>query len=259
MSSPPAKRKRVRTETQMEQKRLADRIKHRENRHENKTRLDNIENDISDIKSALQSLTLHLQAPTPALPPPAFPHTTRQELSLAPSPRSNRGAFFETSMSPTQPVLSMPHIAAGHVPNQQAPWSLVSLTHAGMSRRRIDPKLLNCQCGSPHYDRFDCIDRCTITSFYQHQITFPAMRGPAGFLPRNPSLPAMMLHDMEENVATFLITGFLRQYRNKGIAQLLSFYLLGYRYMRVSRNATARVSHMRVAIRSTSDGGFPRG
>lgn len=255
MSSPPAKRKRVRTETQMNQKRLADRIKHRENRQENRTRMDKIENDISDIKSALQGLTLHLQAPTAALAPPALPHTHRQDFALAASPRSNRGTSFETSLSPTQHFLPVPQVASGHAFGQQAPWSLTPSTHTTMSWRRIESKLLNCQCGSPHYDQFDCIDQCTITTFYQHQISFPVMRGPAGFLPRNPSLPAMMLHDMEENVATFLITGFLRQYRNKGIAQLLAFYMLGYRYMRVSRTLP-RASHVRVAIRKSNDGGF---
>ncbi|KAJ4301985.1 hypothetical protein N0V88_002116 [Collariella sp. IMI 366227] len=41
-----------------------------------------------------------------------------------------------------------------------------------------------------------------------------------------------MLHSTDENIATFLMTGFLRQYKNKGIEQLLSLYLMGYRYMR---------------------------
>ncbi|KAK3897561.1 hypothetical protein C8A05DRAFT_38886 [Staphylotrichum tortipilum] len=163
-STPPAKRKRVRTASQLEQKRLADRIKHRENRHENKNRLDKMESDIAEIKFTLQALVTHLQARVPK------------------------------------------------------------------------PKLLNCQCGSQHLDRFDCVDQCNITTFYQHQIaTFPTTITRSltpGILPRNPSLPSMMLHTMDENIATFLITGFLRQYRNKGIEQLLSFYLLGYRYMR---------------------------
>ena len=252
MSSPPAKRKRVRTETQMNQKRLADRIKHRENRQENKNRLDKIENDISDIKCALQSLTHLLQAPIPALEPPGLPHPNRQESALAPSPRSNRGAFLDTS-TPTPHLLPVPHISPAYAFGQHASWPIAPSTRTTMSWRRIESKLLNCQCGEPHYDQFDCIDQCTITTFYQHQVAFPAMRGPAVFLPRNPSLPAMMLHDMEENVATFLITGFLRQYRNKGIAQLLGFYLLGYRYMRVSR-ILPRSSHVRTCMRKITLG-----
>ncbi|KAL2113929.1 hypothetical protein VUR80DRAFT_1782 [Thermomyces stellatus] len=234
MSSPPVKRKRVRTESQMNQKRLADRTKQRENRHENKRRLEKIENDISDIKSALQSLTLPLQAPNPGLAPQGLPHSNRQELALGASPRSSCGGFG-ASLSPTPPLLSVPHISPGHAFEQHVSSSYAPTHHTAMSWRRIESKLLNCQCGFPHYDQFDCIDQCTITAFYHHQVAYPTLRSPAGFLPRNPPLPAMMLHDTEENVATFLITGFLRQYRNKGIEQLLGFYLLAYRYMRVSR------------------------
>ena len=236
MSSPPAKRKRVRTESQLNQKRLADRLKHRENRQENKTRLEKIENDIADIKSALQSLTLHLQTPSHTLPPPETPHPSCQDLTLEPPLRSDYGALFGPSTSATPSLPPTTHFGPGHGPGHHVPWSVPPSRHTTVSwgRVRVESKLLDCQCGSPHFDQFDCIDQCTITTFYQHQIAFPAMRGPAGFLPRNPSLPAMMLHDMDENVATFLITGFLRQYKNKGIEQLLSFYLLGYRYMRVS-------------------------
>ncbi|KAJ4301984.1 hypothetical protein N0V88_002115 [Collariella sp. IMI 366227] len=62
VSPPPAKQKRVRTTSQLEQKRLTDRVKQRENRNENKNRLDKMERDIADIKSTLQSLAVHLQS-----------------------------------------------------------------------------------------------------------------------------------------------------------------------------------------------------
>jgi prolipoprotein diacylglyceryltransferase len=95
--------------------------------------------------------------------------------------------------------------------------------------------LINCRCGSQHLDRFDSLDQCNVTTFYQHQIAFPTTQSSPEILPRTPSLPSMMLHTMDENIVTFLITGFLRQYKFKGIEQLLSFYLLGYRCMRVSK------------------------
>lgn len=236
MSSPPSKRTRVRTESQLNQKRLADRLKHRENRQENKNRLDKMESDISDIKSALQGLALHLQAPGPARAPTEIAGPDRRELALEPSPRSSHHAFHDHSASATPSFLPGSDIGLdGHTLfGQQVSWAAPPPTHTTMSWRRIESRVINCPCGSPHFDQFDCIDQCTITTFYQHQVAFPTMMGPAGRLPRNPSLPAMMLHNMEESVATFLITGFLRQYRNNGVEQLMSFYLLGYRYMRVS-------------------------
>lgn len=241
MSSPPDKRKRVRSESQLNQKRLTDRVRHRENRQENKLRLDKMENDISDIKAAVQSLTLHLQTPEPVLAPPALAGPGHRELALELSPRPSHGVFFDPSASSTPPFIPAAHLGSGDhaLFGQQASWPVAPSTHTTLSWRRIEPKMINCRCGSPHLDQFDCIDQCTITTFYQHQVAFPAAQGPAGRLPRNPSLPAMMLHNMGENVATFLITGFLRQYRNKGMEQLLSFYLIGYRYMRVSQGLIA--------------------
>ena len=248
-STPPAKRKRVHTASQLEQKRLADRVKHRENRHENKNRLDKMETDIADIKSALQSLVTHFQSrlPSPTLPDPtlSLPCPNHRELELL---RPRHGALCDSPTSTAPQCLLGGHGLGpgdqGFEPQaltswQQGSWSTASAGHKRLwtPTPSIQSKLLNCQCGSQHLDRFDCVDQCNITTFYQQQIaTFPiaVTRSPTpGVLPRNPSLPSMMLHSMDENIATFLITGFLRQYRNKGIEQLLSFYLLGYRYMRV--------------------------
>ena len=239
MSSPPPKRKRVRSESQLNQKRLADRLKHRENRQENKQRLEKIENDISDIKSALQSLAHQFQAQPGALAPPGLPHTHphRQEPTLQPFPLLGQQIPFDSPALDSAALLSAPQLGPGgqgSEQGQQSWWPMAHSPHTEMMWRQVESRFINCQCGHVHADQFDCIDRCTVTSFYQHQVAFPGMHEPSGLTPRNPSLPSMLLHNMDENVATFLITGFLRQYKNKGIEQLLSFYLLGYRYMRVS-------------------------
>ncbi|KAH7112319.1 hypothetical protein B0J13DRAFT_534098 [Dactylonectria estremocensis] len=220
---PPSKRNRVRNETQLNQKRLADRVKHRENRHENKQRIERIENDIADIKASLQSLT-HLFQATPASPAAT---TTEPVLSLVPGLGELSGSV--PSASPLFLHLSPQH----HPAFSAATLASASATRFWRGMPLPDStKIINCRCGSQHFDRFDTIDYCTITALYQWQTTFPTGQHVAEALPRNPSLPAMMLHSMEENTATSFITGFLRQYRSKSIEQLMGFYLLGYRYMR---------------------------
>ena len=210
-----------------------DRVKHRENRHENKIRLDKIEGDIADIKSTLQALVLHLQSqfPLPALPGPSMiacpSHQEPEPLWL------RHGAFHDSA-----------HLGLGDQISESQAWA--SWPRSSGNNRLwtpipcIESKLIDCRCGSQHLDRFDCLDQCHVTTFYQHQIAFPTMRSTPGMgiLPRNPSLPSMMLHAADENTATFLLTGFLRQYKYKGIEQLLSFYLLGYRHMRVSEHGS---------------------
>lgn len=190
-SQPPAKRQRVRTESQLNKKRLADRNKHRENRQEQKRRLASIENDLAEIKAALQKLTL-------------TPHVETPIGSLV---AANAWGTFNPLHSTLEATKLWPQTPA------------------------TDVKLVNCQCGLQHLDRFDLVDACSMTTVYQRQTTIPWS---SFAIPRNPSLPSAMLHSTDENLATFLITGCLRQYKLKSMEQLLSLYLLGYRYMRVS-------------------------
>ena len=260
VSPPPVKRKRVRTASQLEQKRFTDRIKHRENRHENKNRLDKIEGDIADIKATLHALAVHLQSqvPIPAPPDPSITWPGCQELGLL---RPREGAFYDSSASAAPHLLLGAHLGPEDQalePQAWASWPPTSPEDKGLWTPIpcIESKLINCQCGLQHLDRFDSLDRCNVTTFYQHQIASLTARRISGILPRNPSLPSMMLHTMDENIATFLITGFLRQYKNKGIEQLLSFYLLGYRYMRVSEGP--QQDRNETALRSRpADSSFP--
>lgn len=242
-SSPPqAKRKRVRSESQLEQKRLTDRLKHRENRVGNKNRLEKIESDIADIKATLQGLALRLQSQAPHEPPPFSSPDFRQLVSLDPPVgKPSHGTYHDEGTFITSPFLAATNLwPEGETLSPQSPWSSAwvwwhSAPEPWARTSAIQPNVIDCRCGTQHLDRFDTIDQCNMTTLYQCQISFPAMTGHARILPRTPSLPSMMLHTMDENIATFLITGFLRQYRNKGVEQLLSFYLLGYRHMRVSR------------------------
>lgn len=241
LSPPPAKGKRVRSESQLKQKRLTDRLKHRENRIENKNRLENIESDIADIKATLQSLALHLQSQAPTESPPLIPSQNLQkQLAQNPQKKPTNGTYHDEPTSITPPFLAATHLWPGDETLMlQPPWPPAwswehSIPVPWTRTSAIQPKVIDCRCGSQHFDRFDTLDQCDMTTLYQRQIAFPAMPSHARILPRTPSLPSMMLHSMDENIATFLITGFLRQYRNKGVEQLLSFYLLGYRHMRAS-------------------------
>ncbi|SPO03124.1 uncharacterized protein DNG_05806 [Cephalotrichum gorgonifer] len=241
-SPPPAKRKRVRSATQIEQKRLTDRLKHRENRHENKQRLERMESDIADIKDSLQNLALTLQSQFSALgaQAPSIPYPACHEaLALKPTLPSSPGGMGYSSASTTSYHPEVHFGSREEAFALQSSWPQASWPpsphHATSLWTRIsvvESQLIDCPCGSRHLDRFDSVDQCNVTALYQRQIGFPTTQGTLGILPRNPSVPSMMLHGMDENIATFLITGFLRQYRHKSIEQLLSFYLLGYRYMR---------------------------
>lgn len=212
---PPATRQRVRTESQLSRKRLADRNKHRENRQEHKNRLASIEGDLAEIKSLLQNLRLSPQSDL-ALGGSA---TTASTCAAAPGLADNWEWNLEAS--PRR------YDASG------SQSSTLQTTKLWSPQPTVQPGLVDCQCGSQHVDRFISIDSCPMTAMYRHQASFASPSNQGAPIPRNPSLPSMLLHRMDENLATLLITGCLRQYKLNSMEQLLSFYLLGYRYIRV--------------------------
>jgi hypothetical protein len=237
----PAKRKRVRTESQLDQKRLTDRIKHRENRQDSKRRLERMERDIAEIKAAVGALTLRSQpttvhqsvsqvsstlppSPPPPLAPTSFMFANGIAHGMASASYSAHSNFFSSLPQPPQPgasVLTSP------------PTPITRLWPTTVASEPGPTKLVNCRCGSQHLDRFDSLEQCNVAALYTLQLAMPHMQAAPGPLPRTPSLPSMLLlRTPEENVATLLITGFLQQYKSKSIEQLLGSYLLGYRYMR---------------------------
>ncbi|KAL2214506.1 hypothetical protein CC79DRAFT_1392357 [Sarocladium strictum] len=69
MAPPASPKRRVRTESQLEQKRLADRTKHKENRKANKQALQRVENEVATIRRELQALSVYIRRmPIPLLP-----------------------------------------------------------------------------------------------------------------------------------------------------------------------------------------------
>lgn len=229
----PDPKQRVRSEAQLDRKRIADRKKHRENRHETKNRLERIEADVAAIKKSLEGLTFQLQAPAHGLPLAAAPICQDVcDPSLVPALEAPQTT---PQLSPQwQLGYNHPGLISGMAP----PLSVLSHTTLGQWRYPpgpTSPRTMDCRCGTQHLDRFDCLDHCTVTVDYQRIMTCPQHVGEvASAQPRNPSLAAMILQSLDENIITFFITGFLRQCKIKSMEQLLGFYFLGYRYMRVS-------------------------
>lgn len=234
MTETPPKR-RVRNEAQLNQKRLVDRIKHKENRQENKQRLEKIETSIAGIESKLDSLALVLQSlprtlTAPTSIPPALPPAPDQSQAVVP-------ASYDPFCQPFHANAHLPSSGQGHAHSQSPPnmitkiWGYTPPPQPGSSR------MLDCRCGSLHPDHFECLEACNVTALYRSHVEVvpPVSASP---FPRNPSLPSMMLHRSDENILTFFITGFLQQRKAQSIEQLLGFYLLGYRYMRVSGTPT---------------------
>ena len=263
-ASPAPPKRRVRSESQLNQKRLADRLGHKERRKEHKQRIGKIEDDIADIKSTLQALTLHLRALPSAstAPPPSnlTPAAARRAVSLV-----QTGSPM-TRLSGGPPSILPSAAAAGLGMFAPVGWPMVSSSpssastpspqnhgfgafppsgsssssgnYASMWGNMSPPpdstKILDCRCGLQHTDTFNCIDSCSITTLYHRHTVFPPSPGLAGPLPRNPAIPSMMLHNLDENPATYFITGLMRNFSHRSLEQLLGFYLIGYRYMRVS-------------------------
>jgi hypothetical protein len=224
---------RIRSERQLHQKRVADRVKKGENRLQHKHRLERIEADIIDIKHSLQNLALHLQKLPQALTPICATPTAPPKSVV--NPLLDLGPMPITITPPTLHQKSSFSIHLANTSNMCPVQASSCLTTSAQGQGAYEAtKLINCRCGSEHFDRFDSLDTCNVTILYQGQITLSSNPNAIGGIPRNPSVPAMLLHSMEENIITFLITGFLRQYKVKTMAQLMGFYLLGYRYMRVS-------------------------
>lgn len=86
--------KRCRTDAQLAQKRQADKVKHRSNRAESKTRLESIERDVSFLRDTISELLVQMR-PQPALPEAAvssvgqFSHQYSHHEQLQSKPSEN--------------------------------------------------------------------------------------------------------------------------------------------------------------------------
>lgn len=67
MDNPDRPSKRARTDAQLEQKRMVDRVKQKANRAESKTRLENIEKDVTFLRETIGNLVQQLNAISPGI------------------------------------------------------------------------------------------------------------------------------------------------------------------------------------------------
>ena len=84
-----------------------------------------------------------------------------------------------------------------------------------------------------HSDHFESLELCGVTGVYQNRVAFPQAADAVDTLPRNPTLPNMMLHYEGDNFITSLITPFLRDLKAGSMETLLGGYLFAYRLIRV--------------------------
>ncbi|PMB63313.1 hypothetical protein BM221_010863 [Beauveria bassiana] len=122
-SKSPPKPKRTLTKAQLGNKRRIDKLKHRENRAENKTRLENIERDISFLRHTIDDLVVHLRQLTTSdaahhhhqhhhhQPPGSFHDGTQHTLhglagQLLCPPSAPKSELWSSSSDPTTPLSS---------------------------------------------------------------------------------------------------------------------------------------------------------
>ncbi|OAQ83708.1 bZIP transcription factor [Purpureocillium lilacinum] len=231
--------KRARTDAQMAQKRKADRLKHRVNRAESKTRLENIERDVSFLRSSVGDLLSQLRIVRRADPAAVGAAAAAGDgVSGAASDAAGVGAGAAAppaGMSSMSDALSNPWFKAmmdtpvsGGFPQflstQASPSSMGSTTPP--------PNVVECRCGVEHTDRTDCLELKSFMILYQAHIALSQDPNFAISIPRNPSLANLMLHSITDNPLTMIMGSTLRQFEVQNTETLFGLYFLCYRLLR---------------------------
>ncbi|KPM42464.1 Sterol 3-beta-glucosyltransferase UGT80B1 [Neonectria ditissima] len=242
--APASSNRRVRTEAQLNRKRRADQLKHKENRQEHKLRMERMEADIAHICKDLEGIHAQLRA-LPQLGADLVASQQRwlQRLTVNLCPAAS-------------PVPGEAHDAGSPVPNPAFPtaWSLASLGGAvgpgafcpglvvgeSLPTPGVDliPAMLppsspvNCWCGVQHFSQSNCLEYCSFTILYETHAAFPQDPHQARSLPLNPTLPNLTLHSYGDNVVTCFLTSFLKGFTMTSVETLFGVYFFAYRLMR---------------------------
>lgn len=239
-ASPPSgsAKRRVRTEAQMSQKRLADRVKHRENRQEHKLRMERMEADIAQIRKNLDTVSAQLRT-LPVLSADLL--ASQQKSSQRPAanvfagPSSTSGEAYEMDTSVETPGFPAgrstgpgraPPCPEREMPPTEVPASL-------MSSLFPTPSHVDCRCGVQHHSQSDCLEYRSFAILYETHAAFPQDPLHARSLPRNPALPNMTLHSYGDNAVTCFLTSFLKGFEMASVETLFGVYFFAYRLMRV--------------------------
>ncbi|KAH6969445.1 hypothetical protein DER45DRAFT_549286 [Fusarium avenaceum] len=238
-ASPPSgsAKRRVRTEAQMSQKRLADRVKHRENRQEHKLRMERMEADIAQIRKNLDTVSAQLRT-LPVLSADLLASQQR------PSQRPAANVFAGHSSTPGEgyemdTTAETPDFPAGRsagpgrappCPEREMPPTEVPASL--MSSLFPTPSHVDCRCGVQHHSQSDCLEYRSFAILYETHAAFPQDPLHARSLPRNPSVPNMTLHSYGDNAVTCFLTSFLKGFEMASVETLFGVYFFAYRLMR---------------------------
>ncbi|RBR21691.1 uncharacterized protein FIESC28_04791 [Fusarium coffeatum] len=248
-ASPPSgsAKRRVRTEAQMSQKRLADRVKHRENRQEHKLRMERMESDIAQIRKNLDTVSAQLRT-LPQLGAEMMASqqqqqqqrsSQRQAGNVFSSTGQNPGEAYEMDTSTETPDFPATRSATsngtGRPTPAQAPHPEPEIQMPPpevMSSLFPTPSHVDCRCGVQHHSQSDCLEYRSFAILYETHAAFPQDPLHARSLPRNPSLPNMTLHSYGDNAVTCFLTSFLKGFEMASVETLFGVYFFAYRLMR---------------------------
>ncbi|KAH7133069.1 hypothetical protein B0J13DRAFT_92879 [Dactylonectria estremocensis] len=249
----PSRRKRVRTEAQLNQKRQADRLKHKENREEHKLRMERMEGDIAQIFKNLDEISAQLRA-IPQLGA-GFVASQQRWLQVLIANMGLGGASAALGGAPAASAVPGEALDLGFlVRNPAIPmqWSPGSLAR-NASPRPLHPDIeqplpapettllpdvlpspppVKCWCGVEHFSQSNCLEYRSFTILYETHAAFPHDPHQARSLPRNPSLPNLSLHSHGDNVVTCFLTSFLKGFTMTSVETLFGVYFFAYRLMR---------------------------
>ncbi|OAA52822.1 bZIP transcription factor [Beauveria brongniartii RCEF 3172] len=264
MDTKPSKVKRTLTEKQLDKKRSIDKIKHRENRAENKARLESIERDVSFLRHNIGDLVLQLRQLNVAQAPPQHrlspasshggPSTSSQNhlhglsnpfLSLAkPEPWNSPPDSAPAPVDAATAAAAFYTSAADHSITErlyaqhtfpQRPLEAQMDMEALLAEVRDQGLLVECRCGKPHSADVQCTE--PIASIMAVEFSSVSGHNSQRIMtaPRDPTLPEMLLHhtDMSNPLAA-IVSSILRQYDITHIDSLCGVFLLAYRLLRAS-------------------------
>ncbi len=271
-TKPPPKPRRTLTEEQLGKKRRIDKLKHRENRAENKTRLENIERDVSFLRDTIGDLMMQLrqlnhgagaleQSPTTSHDGShhqhnhhhhhqLHQHALSDQLVCMPKtePWASSSDDATTPLTTTAP--SMPQVGAAfydpaadpitqrlyaqHIFPQQPLEAQMDMEALLAEIRGHEQPVVECRCGKPHSADVQCTERIAVIMAVEFSNVSNQTSLRAATAPRNPSLTDMLLHhtDMSNPLSAILST-ILRQYDVAHVDSMCGIFLLSYRLLRV--------------------------
>ncbi|KAM5359699.1 hypothetical protein ACJZ2D_014268 [Fusarium nematophilum] len=234
----PAVKRQVRTEAQLSRKRLTDRVKHRENRQEQKARMDRIQAGISNILDGLQEISKQLQAAAN----PLFAQS-RSEPSSVDTPVTSSGPDSYTLKwaveNSTMPYLDLElallfdrELASALSSSASVSPAILNTNSISLSTYTPTPPPIDCRCGVQHSSQADCLEYCSFIILYETHSAFPRDPYRARSLPRNPTLSDLAFPTACSSPVVLFLSTFLRGFKLQSAETMFGIYFFGYRLMR---------------------------